>query len=298
MSAVLPTKPPVPALITVKTMGLVAALVALLAIVWMPAAPGLPPAGQVMLAVLAFAVIVWMTQALDYAVSAVVIAALMVFLLAFVPGAPFSALLSVALYFIMTRMMKPEMAEIEGGQATIRAQLVSIGKMSANEWKLLTIVLVLLAFWASEKWLHNFDTASTTLAAIALMLLPRVGVMDWKASQRGFPWGTVVLFAIGISVGTALLRTGAAPWLANVIVQNLGLQSASAFVILMLLSLFLIVIHLPVNAPQNMIAYGTDTFDAKDFIRTGLVITAAAMALLVIFALTYWPWMGYMTKVV
>jgi anion transporter len=247
-------------------------------------------------------------------------------------------------------MMKPEMAEIEGGQATIRAQLVSIGKMSANEWKLLTIVLVLLAFWASEKWLHNFDTASTTLAAIALMLLPRVGVMDWKASQRGFPWGTVVLFAIGISVGTALLRTGAAPWLANVIVQNLGLQSASAFVILMLLSLFLIVIHLgfasatalastmipiiisvllavnaaqptgaginvvgmtmllqfvvsfgfilPVNAPQNMIAYGTDTFDAKDFIRTGLVITAAAMALLVVFALTYWPWMGYMTKVV
>jgi anion transporter len=512
MSAVLPTKPPVPALFTVKTMGLVAALVALLAIVWMPAAPGLPPAGQVMLAVLAFAVIVWMTQALDYAVSAVVIGALMVFLLAFVPGAtldaakpaladmgtqaalglalsgfsnsavalvaaacfiaagmtatgldrrialvvlskvsarthhivlgamgvgfllsfivpsttarvaclvpimmgfilafkvdkrsrfagllvitaaqtasvwnvgiktaaaqnmvatgfiekqfgttitwlewfiagaPFSALLSVALYFIMTRMMKPEMAEIEGGQATIRAQLVSIGKMSANEWKLLTIVLVLLAFWASEKWLHNFDTASTTLAAIALMLLPRVGVMDWKASQRGFPWGTVVLFAIGISVGTALLRTGAAPWLANVIVQNLGLQSASAFVILMLLSLFLIVIHLgfasatalastmipiiisvllavnaaqptgaginvvgmtmllqfvvsfgfilPVNAPQNMIAYGTDTFDAKDFIRTGLVITAAAMALLVVFALTYWPWMGYMTKVV
>jgi len=30
-------------------------------------------------------------------------------------------------------------------------------------------------------------------------LLPRVGVMDWKESQRGFPWGTVVLFAVGIS---------------------------------------------------------------------------------------------------
>ena len=53
---------------------------------------------------------------------------------------------------------------------------------------------------------------------------------------------------------------------------------------------------LPVNAPQNMIAYGTDTFDAKDFIRTGLVITLVAAVLLVIFSLTYWPWMGYMTK--
>jgi len=489
--------------LSVKRLGLFAAMAALLVIVLMPTPQGLPQSGQVMLAILAFAVIVWMTEALDYAVSAVVIGALMIFLLAYVPdaakpagadmgtgaalglalsgfsnsavalvaaacfiaaamtatgldrrialfvlskvdartnnivigamvvgfllsfivpsttarvaclvpimmgfilafkvdkrsrfagllvitaaqtasvwnvgiktaaaqnmvavgfiekqfgtsiswtewfiaGAPFSALLTVALYFIMTRMMKPEMSEIAGGQATIRQQLDAIGAMTLREWKLLVIVLVLLAFWATEKVLHNFDTSSTTIAAIALMLLPRVGVMDWRQSQRGFPWGTVVLFAIGISIGTALLRTQAAGWLANLIVQNLGLQNASAFAILMLLSLFLIVIHLgfasatalastmipiiisvlmavqtpginvvgmtmllqfvvsfgfilPVNAPQNMIAYGTDTFDAKDFIRTGLVITLAATALLVIFALTYWPWMGYMTKAV
>lgn len=250
----------------------------------------------------------------------------------------------------MTRMMRPEMKEIDGGKAAIREQAQAMGDMSPKEWKLLIIVLALLGFWATEKVLHNFDTSSTTIAAIALMLMPRLGVMDWKQSQKAFPWGTVVLFAVGISIGTALLKTNAAGWLANVIVQNLGLQQASAFVILMLLSLFLIVIHLgfasatalaatmipiiisvllavqssqsalpdssainvigmtmllqfvvsfgfilPVNAPQNMIAYGTDTFDARDFVRTGLVITLAASVLLVIFSLTYWPWMGYMT---
>ena len=172
------------------------------------------------------------------------------------------------------------------------------------------IVLALLGFWASEKVLHNFDTSSTTIAAIALMLLPRLGVMDWKESQRGFPWGTVVLFAVGISVGTALLRTNAAGWLAKLIVQNLGLQQASAFAILMLLSLFLIVIHLGFASAtalaSTMIpiiisvltANGTDTFDARNFIRTGLMITLAATVLLVVFALTYWPWMGYMTTAV
>ena len=226
----------------------------------------------------------------------------------FVAGAPFSALLSVAVYFIMTRMMKPEMSEIAGGRETIREQLHSIGKMTLKEWKLLAIVVTLLCFWSTEKVLHDFDTSSTTIAAIALMLLPRAGVMDWKESQKGFPWGTVVLFAIGISVGTALLKTSAAGWLASLIVSSLGLEHASAFVILMLLSLFLIMIHLgfasatalastmvpiiisvlmavqtpginvigmtmllqfvvsfgfilPVNAPQNMIAYSTGTFD-------------------------------------
>ena len=474
----------------VKRAGLFVALAALLAILWMPTPQGLPPAGQVMLAILAFAVVVWMTEALDYAVSSVVIGALMVFLLAYAPDAAkplgadmgtgaalglalsgfsnsavalvaaacfiaaamtatgldrrialvvlskvdagtnhivmgamvvgfllsfvvpsttarvaclvpimmgfilafkvdkrsrFAGLLVITaaqtasvwnigiktaaaqnmvavgfiekqfgtsiswtewfIYFIMTRMMKPEMKEIAGGRATIQLQLEAIGKMTLKEWKLLVIVLVLLGFWSTEKVLHNFDTSSTTIAAIALMLLPRLGVMDWKASQRGFPWGTVVLFAVGISVGTALLKTNAAGWLANLIVHNLGLQQASAFAILMLLSLFLIVIHLgfasatalastmipiiisvltavqtpginvigmtmllqfvvsfgfilPVNAPQNMIAYSTDTFDARDFIRTGLVITLAAAVLLVIFALTYWPWMGYMSKAV
>jgi anion transporter len=162
----------------------------------------------------------------------------------FIAGAPFSALLTVALYFIMTRMLKPEMREIVGGRATIGEQLNAIGPMTRNEWKLMLVVLALLGCWSTEKVLHDFDTTSTTIAAIALMLLPRIGVMDWKASQRGFPWGTVVLFAVGISVGTALLTTHAAAWLAHLIVMHLGLQQASAFAILMLLSLFLIVIHL------------------------------------------------------
>jgi di/tricarboxylate transporter len=147
---------------------------------------------------------------------------------------------------------------------------------------------------------------------------------------------------VGISVSTELLRTNAAGWLANLIVRKLGLQQASAFAILMLLSLFLIVIRLgfvsttalastmipiitsvltavqtpginvigmttllqfvgsfnfilPVNAPQNMIAYGTDTVDARDFVRTGLVTTLASTVLLLIFALTYCPWMRYRT---
>jgi di/tricarboxylate transporter len=200
-----------------------------------------------------------------------------------------------------------------------------------------------LTLWASEKSLHNLDTSSTTIAAVALLLMPKLGVMDWKESQKGFPWGTIMLFAVGISIGAALLKTNAAGWLAKLVVTELGLQHSGAFAILMLMSLFLILIHLgfasatalasamipiiiavlsavqtpginvvgmtmllqfvvsfgfilPVNAPQNMIAYATDTFSAKQFVRTGLVLTLIAVLLLMVFGLTYWSWMGYMTK--
>ncbi len=52
----------------------------------MPTPEGLPLAGHRMLAVFAFAVIIWVTGVLDYAVSAIVISALMAFLLGTAPN--------------------------------------------------------------------------------------------------------------------------------------------------------------------------------------------------------------------
>lgn len=264
-----------------------------------------------------------------------------------VAAAPWSILMSVALYFVMLKMMPPETDEIAGGKEAIHQALHELGPMSGAEKKLLLITLTLLGFWATEKVLHPFDTSSTTIAAIALLFTPGIGVMGWKQAQSKIPWGTIVLFGTGISLGTALLQTKAAAWLANVIVANLGLAGASAFMILALLSLFLIVVHLgfasatalasamipimisvlqqiagapgaapmnlvgmtmllqfvvsfgfilPVNAPQNMVAFGTDTFTVKDFVRTGLVLTVIGYGLVLLLGATYWPWMGYMTK--
>jgi anion transporter len=261
----------------------------------------------------------------------------------FVAAAPWAVLMSIALYFIMLKMMPPEMEEVAGGKEAIRKALAGLGPMSGAEWRLLAVSLTLLAFWATEGILHRFDTATTTVTAIAILFLPWIGVMGWKQAQGRIPWGTIVLFGIGISLGIALLQTQAAGWLANIIVQNLGLTHASAFAIIALMSLFLIVVHLgfasatalasamipimigvlqavqtpglnligmtmilqfvvsfgfilPVNAPQNMVAYGTETFTVKDFVKTGLILTAVGYALVLLLGATYWSWMGYLGK--
>ncbi len=66
--------------------GLFLAIAALIAVLLLPTPAGRPIAGQRMLAIVAFAVIVWTTEAIDYAVSALVIAALMAFLLGLAPN--------------------------------------------------------------------------------------------------------------------------------------------------------------------------------------------------------------------
>lgn len=66
--------------------GFLLAIAALVVVLLLPTPAGLPVAGHRMLAILVFAVITWMTEAVDYAVSAVVIAALMAFLIGFSPN--------------------------------------------------------------------------------------------------------------------------------------------------------------------------------------------------------------------
>lgn len=257
----------------------------------------------------------------------------------FIAAAPYAVIMSIVLYYLLLKLMPPEVDEIQGGKEAIAKAMADLGPMRADEKKLLSISLILLFFWATEKIVHPFDTSSTTIAAISLLLLPGIGVMTWKDAQSKIPWGTLILFGVGISLGSAILSTKAAAWLAKIIVTAFGLQTLPALTILAILSAFLIVIHLgfasatalaaamipilisilqgvqtqginvigmtmvlqyvvsfgfilPVNAPQNMIAYGTDTFEVRDFIKTGIPLTIIGYITILILGATYWKWLG------
>ncbi|MNM76841.1 Sodium:sulfate symporter transmembrane region [compost metagenome] len=51
---------------------------------------------------------------------------------------------------------------------------------------------------------------------------------------------------------------------------------------------------LPINAPQNMVCLGTETFTAKQFARVGIVVTLIGYGLMLVFAATWWQWLGWM----
>ena len=72
-------------------------------------------------------------------------------------AAPWSILMSIALYFIMMKVMPPERDAIEGGKELIKHDLNELGPMSAREWRLIVISILLLIFWSTEK-LHPIDS--------------------------------------------------------------------------------------------------------------------------------------------
>ncbi len=257
-----------------------------------------------------------------------------------IAAGPFAVLMCVALYFVMTRMMPAEVAQVPGGREGIRKSLSELGPMKPSEIKLLLLSITLIGFWATEGVLHKFDTSTTTITAVALMFLPGFGIMtleggaaqdpvghDRSVRRRYQPW-----YGAATDHGGDMARqhrrrcvwseerdgalyprrdepvSGRDPsWLrqrhgagighdpdrhrrpqerSNARHQRIGMTMLLQFVV----SFGFILV---VNAPQNMVAYGTDTFSARDFVRTGLVLTVIALALVMLLAATYWRWLGY-----
>jgi solute carrier family 13 (sodium-dependent dicarboxylate transporter), member 2/3/5 len=95
-----------------------------------------------------------------------------------IAAAPFTVIMTVALYFVVMWVLPPETREISGGRDAVRASLDELGPISPAQIKLLTISICLIGFGATEGVLHAFDTSSTTLAAVALLFLPGVAVMS------------------------------------------------------------------------------------------------------------------------
>ena len=152
--------------------------------------------------------------------------------------------MSVALYFIMRWAIKPETDAIAGGRELVEKQLADMGPMTGAEKRLTTIAVALLLFWATEGLLHPISSATITIVAVGIMLTPRIGVMDWKYAQEHINWGTLVVFAAGISLGKFLLDTGAASWLSESTFGAIGLASMPILAAIALVSLFNILIHL------------------------------------------------------
>ena len=389
------TAPPQKARTTAQNIGLILSFIVLGGILLLPTPETLSTGGHRMIGVLAFAIILWMTSAVSYPVSATMITALTALLLGFSPNpeapakamgtanalkliisgysspamilvgaamfisvamrktgldrrswidwltaaAPFSIIMVIIAYFLTQALIKPEFKELVGGDVQLAKMRQEIGPMSTDEKKLLCISIGLLALWATGGKLHSIDTTTTTIVAIALFFFPKIGIMDWKFAQPNIDWGSIVMFGAGIGLGSVLLKTKAATWLAQVFVNAFSLESASVFILIAVMAAFLIVIHLgfasatalssamipivisivaghnaeglnpigvtmlmqyaicfglvlPVNSPQGMVAYGTDTFDVKTFMTTGIPLTIIGYVMMLVFAFTYWHWIG------
>jgi solute carrier family 13 (sodium-dependent dicarboxylate transporter), member 2/3/5 len=251
---------------------------------------------------------------------------------------PYCLVLSLAFYFIVTRMNKFEFDEVPGGKETVHNALAELGSMSQKEKKISVIFAFTILAWATESF-HHVDANTVAIFSVLLMLAPYSGVATFKDVVNKVDWGTILLFGAGISLGETLLSSGAAIWLAKSSLGALGVGSMSLYMMIAVITVGILILRvafasitsataavvptivgfllslnnpslpmvgmtmlstycvyfaflLPVNSPQAMIPYATDTFETKDMIKVGIPMTIVGLALYFLFVFTYWTWTG------
>lgn len=259
----------------------------------------------------------------------------------FIYGAPWAIIMCIVIYFLAPKILKVDQGDLagDGGAEAIKGQLKDLGAITSGEKKLAIYVVALLLFWMTEGFLHPIDANTITVAVFGLMLLPKIGVFTWKEVQDRTNWGTIIVFGIGISLGTLLLSSGGASWLSENTLGAMGLENMHYLVTIAILAALNFLIHLgfasatslasvlipilmslvagmgdvgvdpvgmvliqqfvisfgfilPVNAPQNMLAYGTGGYTGEQLLKIGVPITIIGWLVVILLSATYWPLVG------
>lgn len=148
---------------------------------------------------------------------------------------PTSILVLIATGIIVLKMFPPEVKSIPGGVSYIRQELDKMGPMSVAEKKAILYFLIALALWATDS-IHKFNSTMVAFLVSALIFLPKIGVLEWKETEKAIPWELFVYFGGVITLSDALMKAKAFEWVIKHTLAFMGLDGMSmiAMVIIML----------------------------------------------------------------
>jgi len=136
-------------------------------------------------------------------------------------GVPACALMVPVAWKLLLWLFPPELATLGISDEEARTRARALGPLTRNERWTLSIFGVAIVLWIVaplvDTWTHGrvaLPAEAIGLGAGLSLFLPGVRVLTWKDAQHDIDWGGIVLIAAGLSLGAVIFETGAARWLA------------------------------------------------------------------------------------
>lgn len=245
--------------------------------------------------------------------------------------------------------------EIPGGRALIRRELSALGPPSSAEVAVFCVFMVAVLAWITRQWIVS-ATGWTTLsdaviamtAALVLFIIPagrspesgraegRASppapsdrrprmIMDWQTAVR-IPWGVLILFGGGLSLGAAMSSSGLDLWIGDlfsglgsmptwltitvlvvavVLLSELASNTAVATAMMPVLGAaavgmglhpYVLLVPaalaascgfmLPVATPPNTVVFSSGYVTIRQMLRAGFLLDVIGIALVVLLTLT------------
>jgi sodium-dependent dicarboxylate transporter 2/3/5 len=143
--------------------------------------------------------------------------------------------------FILVKFLLPsEISAIPKGKEYLRSELEKLGKMTwGATWSVIVFILALVLWFmpgflalaygeksAAVTWCNtHLETSSIALLLAVLLLAVPINwkekkfALTWGEANKAVSWGTILLIAGGITMGGALVKTGVAKWVGDVLIS-------------------------------------------------------------------------------
>ena len=226
---------------------------------------------------------------------------------------------------IIMKTFPSELKILDTAVRRLSVEVARGGKTSLQELFSVALFIAVLAGWI----MLSEEYGLGSIALIGVFLFLAFGLVTWKDLSSNVNWGVILLFGSTISIGVQMKNTGAAAWLAEILVNFLSgvipnidvlraivsvglsgvmsnLLSSSATVAVagpvvlnlggdpILLGLASVIASAfgyftAVAAPACTIIYSSGLVKASDFLQAGWKMAIMSVSALLLLALLWWP---------
>ncbi|MEO9965172.1 MAG: SLC13 family permease [Reichenbachiella sp.] len=140
-------------------------------------------------------------------------------------GLPFSSLMILITWLVITRFSFKLSHDHNSGDTGIKEKIAELGNMSIEEKRVLAVFAFTATCWITRSFLLNpiipslNDTTIAIFGGLLLFIIPntRSGrLLDWKMMNK-VPWGVLVLYGGGLSLANAFAQTDLAGWIGDLL---------------------------------------------------------------------------------
>lgn len=144
-------------------------------------------------------------------------------------GAPAAILMVPIAWRLLLWLFPPEVQRLSLTEDDIRRRLTDLGPLSSAERYTFFLFLALIVTWVATPFLSewtggriNPPVEAVGLAGGLALFLPGVNVLTWKQAQQDIDWAGIIMIVAGLSLGVFVYETGAARWLAWVLLGGIS----------------------------------------------------------------------------
>jgi sodium-dependent dicarboxylate transporter 2/3/5 len=143
-------------------------------------------------------------------------------------GTPAALLMIPFAWQILRWLFPAEMVRLPISPEAIRARARNLGPLQPGERRTLLIFASVVTLWLIDPLLRLWSGGRIALPVEAVglaggvaLFLPGIRVLTWKEAEAGVEWGGLMMIVAGLSLGLAVYDSGAARWLAWVLLGQI-----------------------------------------------------------------------------